>query len=205
MQNYNRFPSEIVTSHFLGHMRISRCGYLRSILLRPSFKSFHHPQHPYLAVVRISTMSVADTVSRLSTLRISHSAPVKHGEATSPATWKDALANSDSVPQSYKLIKTLVFKPKTAKNATPIPVIVIASEDTETSSATLSKKLNLKDLRLAPEDLLTSFFGIDKDACECIFHPVYIVQYSESILTTNTARSSQYLHSPSHRNYFQRF
>ncbi|KAF9517777.1 hypothetical protein BS47DRAFT_1375516 [Hydnum rufescens UP504] len=109
-------------------------------------------------------MSVADTVSRLSTLRISHSAPVKHGAATSPATWKDALANSDSVPQSYQLIKTLVFKPKTAKNATPIPVIVIASEDTETSSATLSKKLNLKDLRLAPEDLLTSFFGIDKDA-----------------------------------------
>ena len=50
------------------------------------------------------------------------------------------------LPKSFELIKTLVFKPKTAKTATPIPVVVIARDETETSSGALGKRLNLKEL-----------------------------------------------------------
>ena len=48
-----------------------------------------------------------------------------------------------------------------------MPVVVIAQEETETSSAALGKKLNLKELRLANAELLKEFFGVDKDSCAC--------------------------------------
>ncbi|KAJ9127250.1 hypothetical protein QFC24_001488 [Naganishia onofrii] len=48
----------------------------------------------------------------------------------------------------------LLFKPKTAKTAVPTPVLVIAKEDTETSAAAIGKLLNLKELRMASEDLM---------------------------------------------------
>ncbi|GHJ87251.1 hypothetical protein NliqN6_3653 [Naganishia liquefaciens] len=50
--------------------------------------------------------------------------------------------------------KTLLFKPKTAKTAVPTPVLVIAKDDTETSAAAIGKLLNLKELRVASEDLM---------------------------------------------------
>ncbi|KAF8908658.1 prolyl-tRNA synthetase [Gymnopilus junonius] len=105
--------------------------------------------------------SLADTLAALS---IKPSAAITHAETTSPATWKEALIGSGSAPASFELIKTLVYKPKTAKSATPVPVIVIAREETETNSAAIGKKLNLKDLRLASEDLLKEFFSLDKDS-----------------------------------------
>ena len=61
-----------------------------------------------------------------------------------------------------------MFKPKTAKGATVIPVVVFAREETDTNSAALGKKLNLKELRLASEDLLKEFFGVDKDSCKSL-------------------------------------
>lgn len=48
----------------------------------------------------------------------------------------------------------LLFKPKTAKSATPTPVLVLAREDTETSAAAIGKLLNLKELRVASEELM---------------------------------------------------
>ncbi|KAJ7460542.1 hypothetical protein FB451DRAFT_1341312 [Mycena latifolia] len=90
---------------------------------------------------------------------------VSHSDTTSPATWRDALEADTSTPaKSFELIKTLVYKPKTAKTATPIPVVVIARDDTETNSAAIGKKLNLKEMRLASEDLLTEFFSLDKNS-----------------------------------------
>nr|GAT55100.1 predicted protein [Mycena chlorophos] len=96
-------------------------------------------------------------------LSIAPVARISHSTTTSPASWREALDANASVPD-YHLIKTLVFKPKTAKSATPIPVVVIARNDTETSSSALGKHLNLKELRLAPEDLLTEFFALDKNS-----------------------------------------
>lgn len=109
--------------------------------------------------------SVNDIVQKLDSLSIKPLATLRHAE-TSPATWKDVLMATGSAPASFESIKTLVYKPKTAKTAVPVPVVVIAREETETSSGAIGKKLNLKDLRLASEDLLTDFFKLDKNSCK---------------------------------------
>ena len=112
-----------------------------------------------------STMSSTDALTAsLATLSIKPAASVVHADTNSPASWRDALLATPSVPDSFELIKTLVYKPKTAKTATPVPVVVIARDETETSSSALGKKLNLKELRLASEDLLAEFFGLDKNS-----------------------------------------
>ncbi|KAF7430250.1 hypothetical protein PC9H_005952 [Pleurotus ostreatus] len=95
---------------------------------------------------------------------LSIKATVTHRDADSPAAWRDALTSTTGTPESFELIKTLVFKPKTAKSATPVPVVVVAREETETNSGALGKKLNLKELRLANEDLLKDFFSLDKNS-----------------------------------------
>ncbi|PPQ95858.1 hypothetical protein CVT26_015597, partial [Gymnopilus dilepis] len=106
----------------------------------------------------------AALADKLAALSIKPTASITHAETTSPASWKDALLASGSAPASFELIKTLVYKPKTAKTATPVPVVVIAREETETNSGAIGKKLNLKELRLASEDLLKEFFSLDKDS-----------------------------------------
>jgi len=110
-------------------------------------------------------MSALDsTTQALAALSITPSGTVKHASATSAAAWKEALQAAPKTPKEFELLKVLVFKPKTAKNATPVPVVVVVRDETETSSSLLGKKLNLKDLRLASEDLLSEFFSLDKDS-----------------------------------------
>ncbi|KAI0305317.1 hypothetical protein B0F90DRAFT_1809084 [Multifurca ochricompacta] len=89
---------------------------------------------------------------------------IEHTPASSPVEWKGALLAAPNVPKEFELLKVLVFKPKTTKNATPVPVVVVARDTTETNSHSLGKKLNLKELRLASEDLLSEFFSLDKDS-----------------------------------------
>ncbi|KDN40225.1 hypothetical protein RSAG8_08288, partial [Rhizoctonia solani AG-8 WAC10335] len=101
---------------------------------------------------------------RLSALSLAPSALAAHPAVTNPAQWREALDAAPGVPDSFELCKTLVFKPKTAKSATPVPVVVIAREETQTNSAALGKKFNLKDLRLATDDLLKEFFALNKDS-----------------------------------------
>ncbi|KAI0065259.1 prolyl-tRNA synthetase [Artomyces pyxidatus] len=108
--------------------------------------------------------SIESATQALAALSIIPWAAVSHAQVSSPSTWKDALENTPDTPKAFELVKFLVFKPKTAKNATPVPVVVIARDETETSSGALGKKLNLKDLRLASEDLLSEFFSLDKDS-----------------------------------------
>ncbi|PWN50876.1 putative proline-tRNA ligase [Violaceomyces palustris] len=91
---------------------------------------------------------------------------VKHAPTTSPDSWKQAIsdvASSFSIPQGYMFTKTLVFKPKAAKSAPPTPVVLIASNDTETNTAALAKHLGQKEMRLAAPDLLQEFLGATKD------------------------------------------
>lgn len=110
---------------------------------------------------------MASTDARLSAALSSLSvAPsvVQHAQTTSPAQWKDALAAHADAPKQFELIKTLVYKPKTAKSAVPVPVVVIAREETEVNSGAVGKQLNLKELRMASEDLLKEFFNLDKDS-----------------------------------------
>src|SRR6185369_4547654 len=53
---------------------------------------------------------------------------VNHAPTTSPQEWRDALIANAAAPKNFELLKTLVYKPKTAKTATPIPVVVIARD-----------------------------------------------------------------------------
>ncbi|GBE87397.1 Putative proline--tRNA ligase [Sparassis crispa] len=116
---------------------------------------------------------------------------VEHSATNSPATWREALEASGSAPKSFELIKTLVYKPKTAKNATPVPVVVIAREGTDVISGLLGKKLNLKDLRLGSEELLTEFFALDKNSLSPLAlseqtYPKVITVVDASIFTSSS-------------------
>lgn len=55
--------------------------------------------------------------------------------------------------------KTLVFKPKTAKTATPVPVVVFALAATATPSGAIAKIANVKEPRMAADELVQQFFG----------------------------------------------
>ena len=110
-------------------------------------------------------MASLDSITQsLAALSIAPSASVSHASASSPAAWREALEASEAAPKSFELVKTIVYKPKTAKTATPIPLIVVARENTDVLSGALGKKLNLKEPRLASEDLITEFFAVDKHA-----------------------------------------
>jgi prolyl-tRNA synthetase len=108
--------------------------------------------------------SLDSATQALAALSITPSETVEHPSASSPAEWREALQAAPKAPGKFELLKVLVFKPKTAKSATPVPVVVVARDATETSSSLLGKKLNLKELRLASEDLLSEFFSLDKDS-----------------------------------------
>ncbi|KAF8527834.1 hypothetical protein BU17DRAFT_38496 [Hysterangium stoloniferum] len=103
------------------------------------------------------------TKAILSSASITPHSIVSHHASDSLATWRSSLASA-STPASYQLTKTLVFKPKAAKTAAAVPVVVILAEETEMNSGTLAKKLKLKEMRLASEDVLKEFFGLDKDS-----------------------------------------
>jgi prolyl-tRNA synthetase len=113
-------------------------------------------------------MASLETLTQsLSALSIAPAARASHGATDSDAAWRSALDGASGVPAQFELVKTLVFKPKTAKSAAPVPLVVVARESTQTSSGALGKKLNLKELRLASEDLLQEFFALDKNSRAC--------------------------------------
>lgn len=65
-----------------------------------------------------------------------------------------------SSPENEKALptKSLVFKPKTAKTATPVPVFVFALHETSTPSNLIAKAAGVKEPRLARDDLVQEFF-----------------------------------------------
>lgn len=141
---------------------------VQSVESRPLTKSNHPPppqtRRRYLSISSTPMSSPDQVTQALAALSIKPAVTVSHAATNSPASWRDALSADTSSPKSFELIKTIVFKPKTAKSAIPVPVVVIAREETETASGALGKKLNLKELRLASEDLLSEFFTLDKNS-----------------------------------------
>ena len=138
---------------------------VRPVESRPLAKSNPAQLHRRCLSSSSVPMSSLDQVTQaLTALSIKPTATISHAVTNSPGSWKDALSADTSSPKSFELIKTIVYKPKTGKNATPVPVVVIAREETETASGALGKKLNLKELRLASEDLLSEFFALDKNS-----------------------------------------
>lgn len=70
------------------------------------------------------------------------------------------LSLAEPTPEGALNVKSLVFKPKTAKTATPVPVIVVALQTTQTPSGVIAKSAGVKDPRLAKNDLTAEFFGV---------------------------------------------
>ncbi|KAG7661118.1 uncharacterized protein J8A68_005355 [[Candida] subhashii] len=64
------------------------------------------------------------------------------------------VASESSVPT-----KSLIFKPKTAKTATPVPIFVFALQETQTPASVIAKAANVKEPRLAKDDLVQEFFA----------------------------------------------
>ena len=111
----------------------------------------------------------------LAALSITPSATISHAPESNPAAWREALEASPDAPKPFELIKTLVYKPKTAKTATPVPLVIIAREATEVNSGAIGKKLGLKELRFASEDLLQEFFSSDKNSRACLDLSEYLL------------------------------
>jgi prolyl-tRNA synthetase len=109
-------------------------------------------------------MTSSSITQSLAALSIKPIAALAHADTNSPASWRETLAAEPSAPKPFELTKTLVYKAKAAKTTTPIPVVVIARHETDTVSGALAKKLNVKELRLASEDLLHDFFSLNKNS-----------------------------------------
>ncbi|CCK73575.1 proline--tRNA ligase NDAI_0G05920 [Naumovozyma dairenensis CBS 421] len=69
------------------------------------------------------------------------------------------LCLSGAPPSDSHAVKSLVFKPKTAKTATPIPIVVVALQSTTTPSPLIAQVTSLKDPRLARDELFKTFFN----------------------------------------------
>ncbi|KAG8832795.1 hypothetical protein FRC17_000618 [Serendipita sp. 399] len=119
-------------------------------------------------------MTLENILTSLAACNIEPKGSLSHAATTTdPATWKAALDQAPSsnatVPDAYILTKTLVFKPKTAKNAVPIPVMVIAAQETDTKATNaLGKQIGQKEMRLAADDLIREFFGVEKSAVSAL-------------------------------------
>jgi prolyl-tRNA synthetase len=83
---------------------------------------------------------------------------VNHSPTTN-ATWKETLANV-TTPTAYLLTKTLVFKPKVAKSAAAVLIVVVALEDTHTNGTQIAKAAGEKDARLAAADVVKDILGV---------------------------------------------
>ncbi len=103
--------------------------------------------------------------SALSALSIQTEKVVKHAAANSPESWRSAVSDVASslglATQNYT--KTVVFKPKTAKTATPTPVVLIAKDDSEYNTGAVAKHIGQKEMRLAAPEVLKDFLNATKD------------------------------------------
>ena len=193
---YMRIFFQIAGRHSLAHL----CGRLKRrvahqithrVESRPHLYSLSSPFLHYQPLSTPSMSSLDSITQALAALSITPSETIQHASATSPAAWKEALQSVPKTPKEFELLKVLVFKPKTAKSATPVPVVVIARDNTETNSSLLGKKLNLKELRLASEDLLSEFFSLDKDSRTFLIIYVFVLLLIHVFLVSPLALNAE--------------
>lgn len=70
------------------------------------------------------------------------------------------LSLAEPTPEGALEVKSLVFKPKTAKTAVPVPVIVVALQSTQTAAGAIASAAGAKEPRLAKDELTQEFFGV---------------------------------------------
>lgn len=71
-----------------------------------------------------------------------------------------ALSIAQVSSESLVATKALVFKPKTAKTAATVPVVVFALQTTQTPGGAIATAAGVKEPRLAKEDLVQEYFGV---------------------------------------------
>lgn len=106
-------------------------------------------------------MTLDGLAQEIAKLSFSHD-PVKGNDE-----WAEALKAFPDPGFSYELTKVLVFKPKTPKSQTPVPVVVVALGSTSTPSPVIAKAANVKEPRLASADLLQDIFGVESPTQVC--------------------------------------
>lgn len=153
-----------------GATRLLRCSQRFRSDLRVESYLFHCS----ISFSTIAMTAVQRTKAALASISLNPHSIVSHAPSDSPVTWRAALQVVSPV-ENFQLLKTLVFKPKTAKSAVTVPVVVLATEQTEMSSSALAKKLNHKEMRLASDDLLKEFFDLDKDSRTIFLHFTVVV------------------------------
>lgn len=143
----------------------------------------------------IHTMSVTDTtiLDRLAQLQIAHPDVISHAPVKGAAEWKAELTLASANHATTPLTKTLLFKPKTAKSAVPTPVMVLAQENTETPSGAIGKFLELKELRLASEDLIKEVIpsAASKDDVSAFALPKPVPETLHLLLDAKLAKSEE--------------
>lgn len=83
---------------------------------------------------------------------------VSHGKVENSDQWNEILKSHDP-GFSYSLSKVLVFKPKTPKTQTPVPVVVISLNETKTPANVIAQAAGVKEPRLASSDVVAEFFN----------------------------------------------
>ena len=91
---------------------------------------------------------------------------VSHEATSNAATWKDALATA-STPTDYLLTKTLVFKPKVAKSAVAVLIVVVALDSTATNAGQVAKAAGEKEARFAAADVVKDVLGVSVEQGIC--------------------------------------
>lgn len=103
----------------------------------------------------MAAVTDSDILARLDALKINHEMIVEHPHSESVEEWNGHLSqNNELKGKEFALSKTLLFKPKQPKSATPTPVLIVAKNTTPTNSSAIGKLLNMKDLRLAADELV---------------------------------------------------
>ncbi|OLL21686.1 putative proline--tRNA ligase [Neolecta irregularis DAH-3] len=104
-------------------------------------------------------MTSEDVLTALKSLKI-YAATIAHDTTPNAQAWREALL-SHSTP--FILSKTLAFKPKTPKSDTPVLILVVALESTDTNAAAVNKVMNVKDSRFATPELVKDRLGVAPD------------------------------------------
>jgi prolyl-tRNA synthetase len=92
---------------------------------------------------------------------------VSHEATSNGATWKDALLATASTPADYLLTKTLVFKPKVAKSAVAVLIVVVALDSTATNAGQVAKAAGEKEARFAAADVVKDVLGVSVEQGIC--------------------------------------
>lgn len=96
-------------------------------------------------------------------LDVTETGQITHAPATTATAWREALASASTVP-THALSKSLLLKPKLAKTAEQVYILVVALEETDTPANPIAKHLSFKEARSAADDAIKAVLGVDKDA-----------------------------------------